>query len=104
MDLFQLSKVWLVAHTGLARDALHVYVGLIIFFGAAALLRVSLKDWRPLAMVALAIVIGESWDWYDHFSVGGEPYYPDSFKDLWNTLFWPTAIFLMVRYGRIFSR
>ena len=47
MGLFQQSKLYLVENLHLARDALHIYVALIIFVGACLMFGWKARDWRP---------------------------------------------------------
>ena len=104
MSFFQDAKVLLVEATNLSKDALHVYVGLGVMLLAAILLRRSLKDWRPLAAAALAAVAGELWDVIDTLSHGGTPRWSLNWKDVWNTLFWPTTLFLLARFTSVLKR
>ncbi len=104
MSLFQEAKILLVEATNLSKDALHVYVGLGVMLLAAILLRRSLKDWRPLAAAALAAVAGEVWDVIDTLSHGGTPRWSLNWKDVWNTLFWPTVLFLLARFTPVLRR
>ena len=104
MSLFQDAKLLLVEATNLSKDALHIYVGLGVMLLAAILLRRSLKDWRPLAAAALAAVAGEVWDVIDTLSHGGTPRWSLNWKDVWNTLFWPTVLFVLARFTSVLRR
>jgi hypothetical protein len=44
MSVFQETKILLVDTLGLSKDALHIYVSLIVFFGTAAIFRLPLRD------------------------------------------------------------
>lgn len=101
---FQDSKIWLMETTGLARDALHVYVGLAIFFGIAALFRLPLRDIRPLVAVILVAAIGEAWDIYTTGQIGSPQVYAGNWHDLWNSAFWPLVIFALARWTPVFER
>lgn len=94
----------LVQLLGLPKDALHIYVGLAIFLAAAALLRRPLGSWPPIAVVAAAALIGESWDLIDTHAAGASPHWDRNWHDLWNTCFWPAVLFLLARYTRLLSR
>ena len=104
MSFFQETKLLLVEATNLRKDALHIYVGLGVMLLAAILLRRSLKDWRPLAAAALAAVAGEVWDVIDTLSHGGTPRWSLNWKDVWNTLFWPTVLFVLARFTSVLRR
>lgn len=104
MSPLQTVKLWLVQHVDLAKDALHVYVGLTLFLGAALLFRWNLRSWKPLAVVAVAALAGEVWDLRDSL-VYGTPIHPwGNWKDIWNTMFWPAALTLIARRTSLFSR
>ena len=104
MSFFQDAKLVLVQATDLSKDALHVYVGLGVMLLVAILLRRPLRDWRPLAAVALVAVAGEIWDVIDRLSHGGTPRWSLNWKDVWNTMFWPTVLFLMARFTNVLRR
>lgn len=92
-------------HTfGLAKDALHVHVGLAIFIGAAIVMRRSISDWRPLAVVFAAAVTGEVWDFIDRLRWTTLPLWADHRHDLWNTMLWPALLFLLARYTRVLKQ
>lgn len=101
---FQYAKLWLVAHTGLAKDALHIYVALALFFGSMLLFRWRPGDWRPWLIVLAAALAGEMWDISDTIFWERRVYWAANWKDIWNTLFWPSAILLLARYTPVFRR
>jgi cell shape-determining protein MreD len=104
MEFLNRAKLFLVDATDLSKDALHVYVGLAIMLLVAILFRRSLADWRPLAAVALAAVAGEIWDLVDTIMDGRSPRFSLNWKDVWNTLFWPSLLFLLARFTRVLRR
>lgn len=104
MSPLQSAKLWLVNCLDLGKDALHIYVGLAVFFAVAAAFRFSLKDWRPLAAVLIVALLGEAWDIADTLNEGRNPVYSRNWKDIWNTMFWPAAIFIIARRSRMFTR
>jgi cell shape-determining protein MreD len=104
MSWFQSAKIFLSEVTNLGKDALHIYVGLIVMLAVAVAFKKSLRDWRPLAAVALASVAGEIWDVIDTYSHGGTPKWNANWKDIWNTMFWPTALFLLARFTKVLKR
>ena len=104
MSGFQATKTWMVDQFDLARDALHIYVGLGIFFAVALLFRLSLKDWRPLAAVFLAAVAGEVWDILDDRRVGHAVELSRNWHDIANTCFWPLVIVLLARFTPLLRR
>lgn len=104
MSAYQSAKLMLMDATGLAKDALHIYAGLAVMLLAAALLRRGLGDWRPLAAVFLAALAGETWDLIDTLAIDRQPRWRGIWKDIWNTLFWPTMLFLLARHTRVLKR
>ena len=55
MSPLQSAKFWLVQHLSLAKDALHIYVGLALFLGSALLFRWPLRSWKPWAFHELKL-------------------------------------------------
>ena len=104
MSPFQSAKILLSDVTNLGKDALHVYVGLAVMLLVVILFKRSLADWRPIAAVALASVAGEIWDVIDTYSHGGRPRFDANWKDIWNTMFWPTILFVLARFTRVLKR
>jgi hypothetical protein len=104
MSPFQNAKLILVEATNLSKDALHIYVGLGVMLLVVILFKKSLSDWRPLAAVAVASVAGEVWDLIDTFNHGTEPSWNANWKDIWNTMFWPTILFGLARFTRVLKR
>jgi hypothetical protein len=101
---FQDAKFWLVDQTGLAKDALHVYVALALFFGSALLFGWRLSSWKPWLVVLAAALLGEAWDIRDRIIVGARLDLFGDWHDIWNTLFWPSVILLLARRTRLFGR
>jgi hypothetical protein len=99
-----MTKIWLVDTLGLSKDALHIYVGLILFFGTVTLFRLPLRDIRPLMAVLLAALLGEILDIYDTSVIGAPQVYAGNWHDFWNTMFWPTALFVLARYTPVLQR
>ncbi|HEY7809270.1 MAG TPA: hypothetical protein VIA98_02695 [Allosphingosinicella sp.] len=101
MSAFQVAKLELVGALGLAKDALHIYVGLGVFLLAAMLSRRPLKSLVPIGAVVLVALAGEAWDLFDTVEAGQRIRWDKSWHDLWNTIFWPAALFLLARYTRL---
>jgi hypothetical protein len=98
---FQSAKSALVHFAGLPKDALHIYVGLAVFLGAALLLRRPLRGPVPICCVLAAALAGEMWDVIDTYRIGLSPVWSRNWHDIWNTMFWPTILFLLARYTRV---
>ncbi|AJP71686.1 hypothetical protein [Sphingomonas hengshuiensis] len=104
MSLLQAVKLWPVQHVDLAKDALHVYVGLGLFLGSALLFRWNLRSWKPLAVVLAVALTGEGWDLRDSIVYHTPIHLWGNWKDLWNTMFWPTSLMVLARTTRLFSQ
>jgi hypothetical protein len=104
MSPLQQSKLFLVENLHLAKDALHIYVALILFLGSAALFGWSLKSWRPWLVVLAAALIGEAWDLRDSLIYRTPIVLSGNVKDVLNTLFWPTMLTLLARGTRVLRR
>jgi len=104
MSMFQDFKILLLDTFGLSKDALHVYVGLMVFFGTALIFRLPLRDIRPVLAVLLAACAGELWDIYDTEAIGARQVYAGNWHDIWNTMFWPIAIMMLARFTGIVKR
>lgn len=102
-SILQAGKGWLVDHIGLARDALHIYVALGLFFGACWLLRRPVRSWKPWAVVLVAALGGEAWDLRDSIVYRTPVDLAANWHDIWNTLFWPSVIVLLARLTRLFE-
>lgn len=87
----------------LSKDALHIYVGLIVFLAAAVVLRKPLRSIVPwFAVVAIAIA-GEALDMDDDIASLGHWRWGASLHDVLNTLFWPTVLMLLAKFGIFFG-
>lgn len=97
MSHFQTTKLWFVETLGLAKDALHIYVGLSLFLVAIVGLRWRADGWRPWALVAVAAVGGEVLDMSDTMTAGRPVILAHNWHDVWNTLFWPSVLTILAR-------
>ena len=104
MSSFQNTKQFFVELTDLSKDALHVYVGLGVMLLVVILFRKSLADWRPIAAVAVASVAGEIWDLLVAFNHDEPISWNANWKDVWNTIFWPTMLFVLARFSKVLKR
>ena len=98
---FQNLKLDIVSFVGLSKDALHVYVGLIVFLATAAAARQGLRSRLPLVAVLVVALLGEALDIRDGLARHGEWRLGGSVHDVLNTLFWPVVLWLLARYSRV---
>ncbi len=104
MSPFQQLKTLLVENIGLAKDGLHIYVGLILFFGSMLLMRWPARSWKPWLVALAGATTGEMIDLAEDLIYHRFVYPPANWHDIWNTMFWPTAIFVLARWTRVLSR
>jgi hypothetical protein len=104
VSALQTVKFWLVENAHLAKDALHIYVGLALLLGSALVFRWPLRSFKPWALVFAATLIGEAWDMIDRIRMGLAQFPSGNWKDVWNTLFWPTVLTLLARYTKLLKR
>lgn len=94
---YQAAKLALTSTIGLSKDALHIHVGLGVFFVAALLFRRPLSSVLPLALVFLAALAGEALDMRDDIGSFGYWRWRASLGDIVNTVFWPLVVWLLAR-------
>ena len=95
-SIAQAVKLAIVSATGLSKDALHIYVGLGVMLTAAAVLRKPLGSIVPWLLVLTLAVAGELVDMRDNMEYWR---WGASLHDILNTLFWPTVLLLLARFG-----
>ncbi|WP_114520096.1 hypothetical protein [Altererythrobacter sp. ZODW24] len=104
MSALQAVKTVLVDNLDLTKDALHIYVALIVFFGCCLLFKWKAHQWKPWLAVLAVAAIGEAWDIRDNWVYDRPIVLAWNFKDLWNTMLAPTIIMLLARYTRVFRK
>ncbi len=103
MSGFETFKFFLTSHTGLAKDALHIYVALALFLGACLIFGWRTGQWKPWLLVLIAAIAGEVWDVYDTRQGNAPVRLMANFHDLWNTMLAPTILLLLTRHSGIFG-
>ena len=97
-------KAAIAAWTELDRDALHIYVAVLIQLGAAALLRRTLASPWPW-LVVLAFALANEWLDVHRDNLVEEWEKAAALHDLWNTMLLPSLLLLVVRFApRLTSR
>ncbi len=92
--MYNAIKTQFVEFVGISKDALHIHVGLVIFFGLALVLRRSLGSLIPWGGLLLLECLNEVLDLlHAHSAIDLE----GSLKDLLNTMFWPTLVLVVAR-------
>jgi hypothetical protein len=95
---FQQWKWVVIEHTGLAKDALHIYAGLVVFVTVRLLWRWRF-GWAAAWCAALIITLGA--EYLDILSDRPSARIrPDGahWHDIWNTMFWPTVLAALGRW------
>lgn len=95
---FQQIKIYIETFTGLERDALHIYAGLMVFFIVALLHRRQLKSIYALLAVFIIAIGAELLDARDDLINYGHWRFGASLHDIINTSFWPTIIYLSAKF------
>ena len=96
--MWGILKEILVELSGVSKDALHVHIGLIAFFGSAFLLKRSPASILPL-LIVLGLELGN--EFLDLFIMRNRPpglaQWGESLRDLFNTMLWPTTLMFAAR-------
>lgn len=99
---FYILKTNIVDLTGLERDALHIYIGIMVYVAVIALLRRYIRPSKAaviaLIMVTVVTLIGEYLDLRQQVDFGLEMRFGDSIHDIINTCFWPYALYALGRW------
>jgi hypothetical protein len=95
---FQHWKTDMVEASGLAKDALHIHIGLLLFVVVRLLWR-GRGGWWAAWIAALAAALGG--EWLDmRAEAMRSALQPDAahWHDVWNTMLWPTALLIVGRW------
>lgn len=91
MNDFGTDKHWLGQVLSLSQDALHIHVGLLVFFAAHLVFRRRLGDVLPVLLVLAISVFGEALDMARLADQGVFAPWA-SVHDILNTTFWPAVL------------
>ena len=81
----------------LSKDALHVHLGLVAFLVAMVLLRRGPSSVIPWLAVLVLELLNEVLDFIRWHNTAGFML-AESFKDVLNTMFWPTVVLVLARF------
>lgn len=104
MDAINTVKLMAVDFTGLAKDALHIYVSVAILLASCAVMRWKVWQWKPLALVLTAALIGEAFDLRHNWTSEHRLFFMASVHDIWNTMLVPLIIAAFARFSGVFAR
>ena len=97
-SLFEDRKSWIVTASGLDKDALHIYFGMTLFLLVRLIWRWR-GGWFVAWLAVLAMACGGEWlDVTAEASRSAIRPDPEHWHDIWNTMFWPTALLLVGRW------
>jgi hypothetical protein len=97
-------KAWLLSTMGLKQDALHIYFGFVLFFGAALVFRKPLSSWRPWLLVVVVALGKEGYDIVTDLRAHGQWSAFKSGVDIFSVVIWPTVMMFLVRHGLVFNK
>lgn len=96
--MYNAIKTDLATFLGISKDALHIHIGLAIFFGLVLLFRRQPNSLLPWLGVLAFEIVNELFDifhWHNggfSFEIGGV------LKDIVNTMVWPTVAIVTFRF------
>ena len=96
-------KNFIVDFSGLAKDALHVYVALAVFLGACLVFGWRASQWKPLLLVFAVTIAGELIDIRDTLIIEKQVFLGANWHDIWNTMIAPIVLFVAARFTWIFE-
>lgn len=97
---YQNLKLIVLDVLSLSRDAIHIHIGLLVFFLAVVLWRHRRFDILSLLPVFLVAGAMEALDLRDDLASLGHMRWSASLHDLINTVFWPTLIVISSKWLR----
>ncbi len=97
-------KLVAVDLSGLAKDALHVYVALIIYAASCVLFGWKTWQWRTLVPVLLVALANEVNDILFNLEIEKDAYIWSSVHDMVNTMVLPVMLLALSRWTDIFAR
>lgn len=87
---YQSIKLSIIELVSLSKDAIHIHIGLLVFFFAVMLWRRGRVDYLALLPVFFVAGVMEYFDLRDDMASLGYGRWIASAHDLINTAFWPT--------------
>ena len=95
---YQSLKLRVLSIVPLAKDAIHVYIGVGCYAGTVLLFRLPLASGRALLPGFLVSLGMECFDLRDNLRAPGRLLWADSLKDIVNTNLIPLAVVLLARF------
>ena len=107
MSEYQNAKMIILSILEISKDAIHIHIGLIVFFAAVVLWRKGAIDARCLVPAVIVASLMEMLDLRDEYSSLGRirmAAVTASIHDMLNTLFWPVVIVVLAWIGKLYDR
>jgi hypothetical protein len=101
---FQIVKMLAVDFTGLAKDALHIHVGMAVFIMVRMVWRGRWGTAIAWLAATIAALGGEWLDWRTELATQATVVSSEHYKDIWNTMLWPTVLALLWRWLPLTAR
>jgi len=98
---YQSLKLILLSFLPITKDAVHIYIGLIVFFLYIIIARKSIASFVTLIPIAFVSAAMEMLDLRDDWMAFGYMRWEASIHDLINTMLWPTLIVCFFKAGLI---
>jgi len=99
-SVYQNLKLIILQLLQLSKDAVHIHLGLLVFFMFLLLLRKNPNDLKAIIPVIILACSMEALDLYDDFRSLGYFRWLASIHDIINTTFWPVSIVLISKFVR----
>ncbi len=96
---YQQAKLHVMSIVDLSKDAIHVHLGMLIFFLWIVTTRKSLKSFKSILPVLVVAVLMEILDLRDDYYSFGFFRWKASIHDLVNTVLWPFVIVIFCKLG-----
>lgn len=104
MSEYQNLKLVILSILEISKDAIHLHIGLIVFFAAVVLWRRGSFDARCLIPVVIVASLMELLDLRDEYTFKGYirmEAFTASIHDLLNTILWPVIVVVLAWMGRL---
>ena len=99
MSAYQSFKLLLLSFLPLGKDAVHIYIGMIVLLVWVIGFHRPLGSWKSLLPVLVVAGIMELIDLYDDIQWLGHPRWGNSLHDVFNTTFWPAVLVATAHFG-----
>jgi hypothetical protein len=96
-SFYQNIKLHFLSLVHLSKDAVHIYIGLIVFIIYVVIFKKSLSSFKSLVPVLIIAVAMDAFDLWDDFHSLGHCRWGSSLYDIINTLFWPFILVILVK-------